>query len=57
MTLFDKETYDKRYNALISGKTFQLDKFQPGQTVTIGGKDYVLNEHKGIDIEYGAEVY
>ena len=57
MTLFDKETYDKRYNALISGKTFQLDKFQPGQTVTVGGKEYVLNEHKGIDIEYGAEVY
>ena len=57
MTLFDKETYDKRYNALVSGKTFQLDKFQPGQTVTVGGKEYVLNENKGIDIEYGAEVY
>ena len=56
MTLYSKEAYDKRYNALVSGKTFQLDKFQPGQTVTVGGKEYVLNEHKGIDIEYGAEV-
>lgn len=25
---------------LTSGKAFWLDKFQPGQTVTIGGKDY-----------------
>ncbi len=54
--LFSKAEYDKRYDALVSGKAFQLDKFQPGQTVTVGGKDYVLNEHKGIDIEYGAEV-
>ena len=57
ITLFTKEDYDKRYDALVSGKTFQLDKFQPGQTVTVGGKEYVLNENKGIDIEYGAEVY
>ena len=57
VTLFSKEDYDKRYDALVSGKTFQLDKFQPGQTVTVGGKEYVLNENKGIDIEYGAEVY
>ena len=56
MTLYRKESYDKRYNALVSGEAFQLDKFQPGQTVTVGGKEYVLNEHKGIDIEYGAEV-
>ncbi len=55
--LFTKEAYDRRYNMLVSGQTFHLDKFQPGQTVTVGGKDYVLNEHKGIDIEYGAEVY
>ncbi len=55
--LYSKEAYDKYYNMLTSGKAFHLDKFQPGQTVTIGGKDYVLNENKGIDIEYGAEVY
>ena len=55
--LYTKEAYDRRYNALISGQTFELDKFQPGQTVTVGGKEYILNEHKGIDIEYGAEVY
>ena len=55
--LFTKEEYDRRYNMLVSGQTFHLDKFQPGQTVTVGGKEYVLNEHKGIDIEYGAEVY
>ena len=55
--LFTKEEYDRRYNMLVSGQTFELDKFQPGQTVTVGGKEYVLNEHKGIDIEYGAEVY
>ena len=57
MTLYRKESYDKRYNMLVSGQTFHRDKFQPGQTVTVGGKEYVLNEHKGIDIEYGAEVY
>ena len=57
VTLFSKEDYDERYNMLVSGQTFERDKFQPGQTVTVGGKEYVLNEHKGIDIEYGAEVY
>ena len=55
--LFSKEDYDEWYNMLVSGQTFERDKFQPGQTVTVGGKEYVLNEHKGIDIEYGAEVY
>ena len=55
--LYTKEEYDRRYNMLVSGQTFHRDKFQPGQTVTVGGKEYVLNEHKGIDIEYGADVY
>lgn len=52
-----KESYDKFYNLLTSGRAFELDKFQPGQTVTIGGKDYVLKDDKSIDIEYGAELY
>ena len=52
-----KESYDKYYNLLTSGRAFELDKFQPGQTVTIGGKDYVLKDDKSIDIEYGAELY
>lgn len=55
--LFSKEAYDKRYDALTSGKAFELDDFQPGQTVTVGGRDYVLNENKGIAIAYGAELY
>ncbi len=57
MIFYDKESYDKRYNMLTSGKAFHLDKFQSGQTVTVGGKEYVLNENKGIDIEYRSEVY
>ena len=52
-----KEAYDKRYNALVSGEAFESGSYQPGQTVSVGGKEYVLNENKGIDIEYGAEVY
>lgn len=52
-----KEAYDKRYNALVSGEAFESGNYQPGQTVSVGGKDYVLNENKGIDIEYGAEIY
>ena len=52
-----KESYDKYYNLLTSGRAFELDKFQPEQTVTIGGKDYVLKDDKSIDIEYGAELY
>ena len=55
--LFSKEEYDKQYNALTSGKAFELDDFQPGQTVTVGGKDYVLKDDKSLDIEYGAELY
>ena len=55
--LRSKESYDKYYNLLTSGEAFRLDKFQPGQTVTIGGKDYVLKDDKSIDIEYGAELY
>lgn len=52
-----KEAYDKQYNALVSGEAFESDDFQPGQTVSVGGKEYVLNENKGIDIAYGAEIY
>lgn len=52
-----KEAYDKRYNELTSGKAFEPDNFQPGQTVSVGGKDYVLKDDKSIDIEYGAELY
>ena len=57
VALRSKEAYDKQYNALVSGEAFKYHNLQPGQTVTVGGKDYVLNENKGIDIEYGAEIY
>ena len=32
-------------------------KFEPGQTVIIGGREYVLDEDKKINIKYGAEIY
>ena len=65
--LFTKEEYDNRYDKLSNGQIFGLERydkdeqkdemFKAGQTVTVGGRDYVLDKNKGIDIEYGAELY
>lgn len=65
--LFTKEEYDSRYDKLSNGQIFGLERynedeqkdemFKAGQTVTVGGRDYVLDKNKGIDIEYGAELY
>lgn len=50
-----KEQYDDRYNSIISGRAFH--NYEPGQKVMIGGKEYILDENKKIDIEYGEDLY
>lgn len=57
VAVHSKEQYDKRYNILTNGQFFASDKFKPGQTVTVGGKEYILNQEKKLDIKYGEDIF
>ena len=50
-----KEQYDDRYNMITSGRFFH--RFEAGQKVMIGGKEYILGEDKKLDIEYGEDIF
>lgn len=50
-----KEQYDSRYNAMTNGQFFK--QFEAGQTVMVGGKEYILGEDKKLDLEYGADIF
>ncbi len=34
-----------------------LDKYAVGSVFVIGGKEYILDENKKLDIPYGADIY
>lgn len=50
-----KDRYDQRYKAMTEGTLFT--DHDVGETFIIGGKEYVLNDKHGIDIEYGEDIY
>lgn len=50
-----KDRYDQYYKAMTEGTLFT--DHDVGETFIIGGKQYVLNDKHGIDIEYGEDIY
>lgn len=54
--IHSKERYDVDYNKLTSPPGYLKD-FEPGETVKVGGVEYIINEKRCIDIPYGADVF
>lgn len=50
-----KRRYDGTYNMFMN--TNILDDYAVGSVFVIGGKEYILDEHKKLDIPYGADIY
>ena len=50
-----KRRYDGTYNMFMN--TNILDDYAVGSVFVIGGKEYILDEHKNLDIPYGADIY
>ena len=50
-----KRRYDGTYNMIMN--TNILDEYAVGSVFVIGGKEYILDEHKKLDIPYGADIY
>jgi hypothetical protein len=51
-----KTHYDETYNMFMNRKGI-LDEFAVGSVFKIGGKEYILDENKKLDIPYGADIY
>lgn len=54
-TVVPKRRYDGTYNMFMN--TNVLDKYAVGSVFVIGGKEYILDENKRLDIPYGADIY
>ncbi|MDE7203422.1 MAG: hypothetical protein K2O91_16345 [Lachnospiraceae bacterium] len=54
-TVVSKRRYDNTYNMFMN--TNILDDYAVGSVFVIGGKEYILNEYKKLDIPYGADIY
>ena len=50
-----KRRYDGTYNMFMN--TNILDDYAVGSVFVIGGKEYILDEHKKLDIPYGPDIY
>lgn len=54
-TVVPKRRYDGTYNMFMN--TNILDDYAVGSVFVIGGKEYILDENKKLDIPYGADIY
>lgn len=54
-TVVSRRRYDGTYNMFMN--TNILDDYAVGSVFVIGGKEYILDEHKKLDIPYGADIY
>ncbi len=54
--IHSKERYDVDYNKLTSPPGY-LKEHEPGETVKVGGVEYIINEKRCIDIPYGVDVF
>lgn len=54
-TVVPKMRYDGTYNMFMH--TNILDDYAVGSVFVIGGKEYILDENKKLDIPYGADIY
>ncbi|MDE7478126.1 MAG: hypothetical protein K2M91_09285 [Lachnospiraceae bacterium] len=50
-----KSRYDGTYNMFMDGKV--LEEYAVGSVFIIGGKEYILNADKKLDIPYGVDIY
>ena len=53
--VYSKQEYDERY-AFINSE-YYLGRFEPGQKLLIGGKEYQLGEDRKINVPYGEDIW
>ena len=53
--IYSKEQYDNHY-AFITSERY-LSRYEVGQKLLIGEKEYTLDENKKINVPYGEDVY